>query len=100
METLQVVSSKKLGVPMKNDPSLEKLCVIGLGYVGLPTAAIFANRGLNVLGVDINSQSVDAINAGKVPIIEPDLDILVNGAIAAGQFRAVVLIIIAADPMQ
>ena len=73
---------------MKNDPALKNLCVIGLGYVGLPTAAIFANRGLNVLGVDINSQSVDAINAGKVPIIEPDLDILVNGAIAAGQFRA------------
>ena len=88
METLQVVSSKKSGVPMKNDPSLEKLCVIGLGYVGLPTAAIFANRGLNVLGVDINSQTVDAINTGKISIVEPDLDILVNGAIAAGQFRA------------
>ena len=78
----------KSGVSMKNDPTLEKLCVIGLGYVGLPTAAIFANHGLKVLGVDINPQSVAAINAGKIPIVETDLDILVNGAIAAGQFRA------------
>jgi len=64
------------------------VCVVGLGYVGLPTAAIMASRGLDVLGVDTNSRAVDLINQGKVHIIEPDLDILVNGAVAMGKLKA------------
>ncbi len=66
----------------------KKLCVIGLGYVGLPTAAVFASRGLAVLGVDVNQATVDLVNAGGVHIVEPDLDILVNGAVATGKLRA------------
>jgi len=64
------------------------VCVIGLGYVGLPTAAVLASRGLEVLGVDIDERAVALINEGKVHIIEPDLDILVNGAVATGKLRA------------
>lgn len=64
------------------------LCVIGLGYVGLPTAAVFASRGLDVIGFDVNADTVALINAGKVPIVEPDLDIVVNGAVASGKLRA------------
>ncbi len=66
----------------------EKICVIGLGYVGLPTAAVFASRGLSVLGVDTNAAAVDLINQGKVHIVEPDLDILVNGAVTMGKLVA------------
>lgn len=70
-----------------NEP-FSSVCVIGLGYVGLPTAAVLASRGLNVLGVDIDERAVALINEGKVHIIEPDLDILVNGAVATGKLRA------------
>ena len=49
----------------------KKLSVIGLGYVGLPTAAVFASRGLDVLGVDIRPDVVDLINRGKIHIVEP-----------------------------
>ncbi|HER26349.1 MAG TPA: UDP-N-acetyl-D-mannosamine dehydrogenase, partial [Rhodospirillales bacterium] len=66
----------------------QKLCVIGLGYVGLPTAAVFASRGVSVLGVDTNKITVDLINQGKVHIVEPDLDILVNGAVSTGKLKA------------
>ncbi len=65
-----------------------KICVVGLGYVGLPTAAVFASRGLAVLGVDTNPRTVDTINKGKVHIVEPDLDILVNGAVSTGKLVA------------
>ncbi len=66
----------------------EKVSVIGLGYVGLPTAAIIANRGINVTGIDVNSQTVETINKGEIHIVEPDLDILVRSAVASGHFRA------------
>ncbi|MEL6437505.1 MAG: 3-hydroxyacyl-CoA dehydrogenase NAD-binding domain-containing protein, partial [Pseudomonadota bacterium] len=49
--------------------------VIGLGYIGLPTAAMFASRKLNVIGVDVNPTAVETINEGKIHIVEPDLDI-------------------------
>ncbi len=65
-----------------------KLCVVGLGYVGLPTAAVFASRGLDVIGYDVNADAVALINDGQVHIVEPDLDILVNGAVARGKLRA------------
>lgn len=73
-------------------PSFEKISVLGLGYVGLPTAAVLASRGIPVAGVDINVQTVDLINQGKVHIVEPDLDIMVRSAVAAGKLRAAVAV--------
>ena len=69
-------------------PKHDTVCVIGLGYVGLPTAAILASRGFDVLGVDVNAETVSLINQGKVHIVEPDLDIMVNGAVARGKLKA------------
>lgn len=64
------------------------LSVIGLGYIGLPTAAVFASRKIKVIGVDVNQKTVDIINQGKVHIIEPDLDIVVHAAVTAGYLKA------------
>lgn len=66
----------------------ESLCVVGLGYIGLPTAATFASFGTKVLGVDVNEKAVETINQGKVHIIEPDLDAVVSKAVASGNLRA------------
>ncbi len=62
----------------------ESVAVIGLGYIGLPTAAILATTGLSVIGVDVNKATVDAVNDGLVPFIEPDLGIHVSGAVSQG----------------
>jgi UDP-N-acetyl-D-mannosaminuronic acid dehydrogenase len=62
--------------------------VIGLGYIGLPTSAAIAAQGVRVFGVDINKATVDAVNAGEVPIVEPDLDVAVAGAVARGSLTA------------
>lgn len=70
------------------DSSFKKVCMIGLGYIGLPTAATMASRGYSVLGVDINQHAVDTINAGDVHIIEPDLDMLVRAAVTDGKLFA------------
>lgn len=67
----------------------DRVSVIGLGYVGLPTAAVMANRGLSVIGVDANPRTVERINRGEAHIVEPDLDILVRSATASGNLRAV-----------
>ena len=69
-------------------PEFNKICVLGLGYVGLPTAAVFASRGIQVAGVDTNAKAVEIINQGRVHIVEPDLDIMVNGAVSAGKLKA------------
>ena len=66
----------------------ETLSVIGLGYIGLPTAATFASRGLKVVGVDVNQKAVDTINRGEIHIIEPDLDIVVRSVVQSGNLRA------------
>lgn len=66
-----------------------KVSVIGLGYIGLPTAATLASRGIEVVGVDVNEQVVALINQGRVHFSEPDLDMLVRGAVATGKLRAV-----------
>ncbi len=71
--------------------NFNKVCVIGLGYIGLPTAAIFASRKVKVLGVDINQQAVDIINQGKIHIVEPKLDILVHTVVKDGYFKAATL---------
>ena len=81
-------SSRSYPVISKADPGFKRLSVVGLGYVGLPTAAIFAGRGLDVLGVDINAEIVELINQSKVHLIEPDLDKMVHDAVGAGKLRA------------
>lgn len=62
--------------------------IIGLGYIGLPTAAVLASRGVNVIGVDVNPEIVATINEGRIHIVEPELDVLVHGAVHAGKLRA------------
>lgn len=62
--------------------------VIGLGYIGLPTAAMFASRKIRVIGVDVNRNTVDVINRGEVHIVEPDLDMVVHAAVTEGYLRA------------
>lgn len=64
------------------------LSVIGLGYIGLPTAAVFASRKIKVIGVDVSQKAVDTINQGKIHIVEPDLDIVVHAAVTEGYLRA------------
>ncbi len=64
------------------------LSVIGLGYIGLPTAAVFASRKIKVVGVDVNQKAVDTINQGKIHIVEPDLDIAVHAAVTEGYLKA------------
>ena len=66
----------------------EIVCVIGLGYIGLPTAAVFASRKIKVIGVDVNRKAVDTINLGQIHIIEPDLDMVVHAAVVEGYLRA------------
>ena len=51
----------------------KRISVIGLGYIGLPTAAMFASRKVEVVGIDVNQKTVDTINRGEVHIVEPDL---------------------------
>lgn len=64
------------------------ISVIGLGYIGLPTAAMFASRKVKVIGVDINKHAVDTINQGKIHIVEPALDMIVHAAVTEGYLRA------------
>ena len=70
------------------DHATEHVCVVGLGYVGLPTAAVLASRGIRVTGVDINPKTVASINDGRPHIIEPDLDMVVHGAVSRGYLSA------------
>jgi len=65
-----------------------EVVTIGLGYIGLPTSALIASHGTNVLGVDINQKIVDKINQGKIHIVEPDLDQIVSKAVSNGFFKA------------
>ncbi|ALE88461.1 UDP-N-acetyl-D-mannosamine dehydrogenase [Pseudomonas versuta] len=64
------------------------ISVIGLGYIGLPTAAVFASRKKKVIGVDVNQKAVDIINRGQIHIVEPDLDMVVHAAVTEGYLRA------------
>ncbi|MFY0992605.1 UDP-N-acetyl-D-mannosamine dehydrogenase [Halomonas sp. C05BenzN] len=68
--------------------SFRKICVIGLGYIGLPTAAVIASRQRQVVGVDIDKNAVETINRGEIHIVEPDLDMLVHAAVKEGYLRA------------
>jgi UDP-N-acetyl-D-mannosaminuronic acid dehydrogenase len=64
------------------------VAVIGLGYIGLPTAAVLATHGADVIGVDVNAATVEAVNRGEVPFVEPDLSVSVAGAVSQGRLRA------------
>jgi UDP-N-acetyl-D-mannosaminuronic acid dehydrogenase len=68
--------------------TIKKIVMIGLGYIGLPTATLFASRRVHVVGVDINQHAVDTINQGKIHIVEPELDMLVHAAVTEGYLRA------------
>lgn len=64
------------------------VAVVGLGYIGLPTAAALAMHGATVIGVDVNPETVEAVNAGRVPFVEPDLAVAVSGAVTMGRLTA------------
>ena len=68
--------------------SFETISIVGLGYIGLPTAAVFASRKKKVIGVDVNQNAVDTINRGQIHIVEPDLDMVVQAAVVQGYLRA------------
>ena len=70
-----------------NQP-FETISIVGLGYIGLPTAAVFASRKIQVIGVDVNQHAVDTINRGEIHIVEPDLDMVVHAAVTEGYLRA------------
>ena len=67
---------------------MKNVCVFGLGYIGLPTAAMFAHHGANVVGVDVNQHAVDTINQGKIHIVEPGLEVIVKQAVEKGKLKA------------
>lgn len=68
---------------------MKKVVFLGLGYIGLPTAAVAAGHGYEVVGVDVNPLVVETINQGKIHIVEPDLDKIVKDAVQKGNLRAV-----------
>lgn len=70
------------------DVTIKTVGMVGLGYIGLPTAAILASRGLQVIGIDVSQHAVDTINKGAVHIVEPDLDIVVRSVVTTGNLRA------------
>jgi UDP-N-acetyl-D-mannosaminuronic acid dehydrogenase len=65
-----------------------RLAILGMGYIGLPTAVVLATRGIDVIGVDINPATVAAVSRGEVPFVEPDLAVAVSGAVAMGRLTA------------
>lgn len=69
-------------------PEIKTVSVIGMGYIGLPTCAILASRGLEVIGVDVNPTVVEKVNRGEIHIVEPDLDGLIQKVVANGKLRA------------
>ena len=70
------------------NPEYRKICVLGLGYIGLPTASLLGTKGYNVVGVDVDQRVVETINKGNAHINEPDLDILLKSAVQSGNLRA------------
>ena len=67
------------------------ISVVGLGYIGLPTAAVFASRKKKVIGVDVSQKTVDTINRGEIHIVEPDLDMVVRATVTEGYLRATLM---------
>lgn len=75
------IDGKRLGV-------INNVCVVGLGYIGLPTAAFIADAGISVLGVDINEHHVEKINKGEMPFFEPGFEALLKNVVADGHLKA------------
>lgn len=71
-----------------SDVKLGTICVVGLGYIGLPTAVVLASRGVSIVGVDVSEEVVAKINRGQVHIVEPDLDAVTARAVQVGKLRA------------
>jgi UDP-N-acetyl-D-mannosaminuronic acid dehydrogenase len=69
-------------------PPNPRVCVIGLGYIGLPTAAVLASRGHSVHGVEVDARAAEIINSGRAHIVEPDLDLLVRAAVETRRLAA------------
>ena len=62
----------------------KKISVIGLGYIGLPTAAMFASQKIEVIGIDRDASVVNTVNRGEIHIVEPFLDVMVHKAVEQG----------------
>ena len=81
--------AESIGTPLASvRPDAKRICVVGLGYIGLPTASLLGSRGHAVRGVDIDPSVVETINAGAIHIVEPDLDVMVQGAVRMGRLHA------------
>ena len=65
-----------------------KITIVGLGYIGLPTAAILASKGNNVVGLDIDKKVVETVNSGNIHIVEPGLESITREAVENGYLRA------------
>lgn len=76
------------GLPGVESTSALSICVVGLGYIGLPTASVLADRGHRVFGVDVRLEVVQTINRGEIHIHEPHLDQLVRRVVAQGRLAA------------
>lgn len=85
MKDQQIISG---AVSLEAVVTFEKISVVGLGYIGLPTAAMFASRRIPVVGIDVNANVIDRINKGEIHIVEPDLDIVVRAVVTEGFLRA------------
>jgi UDP-N-acetyl-D-mannosaminuronic acid dehydrogenase len=90
-ETMSVIEASgqaAAGGREKASVTDQTVCVVGLGYIGLPTAAVLASRGYRVHGVEVNAGVVETINKGETHIVEPDLDMLVQAAVGTGRLKA------------
>jgi UDP-N-acetyl-D-mannosaminuronic acid dehydrogenase len=84
-----VSSTKKNSLESKvMEKTFKSICVMGLGYIGLPTASFLGSKGYQVTGVDVSQEIVDTINQGNIHIVEPDLDLLVRSSVNAGNLKA------------
>jgi UDP-N-acetyl-D-mannosaminuronic acid dehydrogenase len=73
---------------LATEPAPKHVCVVGLGYIGLPTASLLGTRGFQVTGVDVSRDVVSTINQGRIHIVEPDLEVLVKSAVHSGRLKA------------
>ncbi|MEM1452592.1 MAG: UDP-N-acetyl-D-mannosamine dehydrogenase [Planctomycetota bacterium] len=85
---LQAHAAPQQGPQPARPQSTRSVCVVGLGYIGLPTASLLCSRGYQVRGVDLAQNVVDTINGGNIHIVEPDLDVMVRSAVSAGRLQA------------
>ncbi|WP_297520837.1 UDP-N-acetyl-D-mannosamine dehydrogenase [Thermococcus sp.] len=76
------------GISKGIDDRIAEMAVVGLGYIGLPTAIMFANSGFNVIGYEIRKEVVDRINSGRAHIVEPEIDELLKKAVESGRLKA------------